>query len=371
MHWNDSAILLSARKHGETSAVVRVLARGHGVYAGIVKGASSKANRGIVQPGNLVGAHWNARLSEHLGMFRLELAQAHAAHLMHDAARLAALSSCCALMETALPERHPYPALYAALEKLLSQLQTSDDWPLEYIRLELAILAETGFGLDLSKCAATGAVEDLLYVSPKSGRAVSRQAGEPYQDKLLKLPAFLLPLSRGAGEGQGGGDLIPRARELRKGQSDAEQKLWYYLRAHRFQHYGFRRQKPIGSYIIDFVCMEKKLVIELDGGQHTEQQAYDRKRTKFLESQGYRVLRFWNDEMIKNEEAALQIILSALEEQNTPSLTLPPSGRGDIIHGLALTGYFLEHWLLTPHNRKLPSARGRLLQTLYKPAETL
>ncbi len=192
MHWTDAAIVLSTRKHGETSAVVRVFARQHGVSAGVVRGIQSKTNRGVIQPGNIITATWQARLPEHLGTLRCELLEAHAAHLMQDAARLAALSSACAIVESALPERHPYPRLFMALKDFLIRLQEDENWSENYVRLELDVLTEAGFGLDLSACAATGVTDNLVYVSPKSGRAVSAEAGEPYREKLLKLPSFLV-----------------------------------------------------------------------------------------------------------------------------------------------------------------------------------
>ena len=192
MNFSDAAIVLSARKYGENSAVVRVLTREHGVFAGVLRGAYSKNNRGIIQAGNVVGAAWNARLSEHLGAFKLELLEAHAAHIMQDAGKLAALTSACALCEIALPERHPYPKLFSALHEFLHILGGEGNWQQDYIKFELSLLAETGFGLDLSACAATGTTENLIYVSPKSGRAVCKEAGLPYHAKLLPLPSFLL-----------------------------------------------------------------------------------------------------------------------------------------------------------------------------------
>lgn len=205
MHWTDTAIVLSARKHGENSAVARIFAREHGVYAGVVRAVQSKANRGVIQPGNIVLATWQARLSEHLGNFKTELLEAHAAHLMQDAGKLAALTSICTVLESSLPERHPYPRLYGLFQSFMDTLQSSDNWPEAYVRLELDLLAEAGFGLDLSQCAATGTTDNLTYVSPKSGRAVSADAGEPYKDKLLPLPAFFLsPLPQsGGGSGRG------------------------------------------------------------------------------------------------------------------------------------------------------------------------
>jgi len=195
MQWADAAIILSCRKYGESSAVVRVLAREHGISGGVVRGANSKNNRGIIQSGNVVSANWQARLANQLGNFKIELLEAHAAHIMQDEAKLAALTSACAILETALPERHPYPKIFAALHELLHSLTAISpihDWRHDYIKFELSLLAESGYGLDLSECAATGVTHDLIYVSPKSGRAVCREAGEPYKDKMLPLPEFLL-----------------------------------------------------------------------------------------------------------------------------------------------------------------------------------
>ncbi len=193
MQWTDEATVLSARKHGENSVVVRVLSHHHGVYAGVVKGAHSKANRGLYQSGNILTTTWNARLSEHIGNLKGEMIEPTAALVMQDAMKLSALTSACALIEIAMPERHPYPVLYKHLRIFLHHLLHADDWQENYVKLELALLAESGFGLDLSECAATGSKDDLIYVSPKSGRAVSRDAGEPYKEKLLTLPLFLVP----------------------------------------------------------------------------------------------------------------------------------------------------------------------------------
>ena len=191
MHWTDTAIVLSCRKFGENGAILRLLTPQHGVYGGGVRAAHSKANRGNIQPGNVVSASWQARLSEQLGTLTLELLAPHAAHLMADSARLSALTAACAMVEACLPERHPYPRLFAAMQEFLGRLQAADHWQQAYIELELALLAEAGFGLDLLRCAATGGTRDLVYVSPKSGRAVSRHAGAPYHEKMLPLPGFL------------------------------------------------------------------------------------------------------------------------------------------------------------------------------------
>lgn len=145
----------------------------------------------MLQAGNVVSAAWNARLAEQLGTFKLELMEAHAAHIMHDGAKLSALSSACSLLEMALPERHPYPKLFADFHEFLHTLNSGENWEEEYIKFELSLLSEAGFGLDLTECAATGVSENLIYVSPKSGRAVCADAGEPYKGKLLELPCFL------------------------------------------------------------------------------------------------------------------------------------------------------------------------------------
>ena len=192
MQWSDTSILLSVKKYGENSALVRLLSRGYGVHGGIVRSMHSKNNRGLLQPGNIVTATWNARLSEQLGTFKLELLQANVAHLMSDAARLDALSAASAIIESTLPERHPYPKLFDGFKAFLLTLKEDENWQEQYVRLELDMLSESGFGLDLRNCAATGTTKNLIYVSPKSGRAVSNEAGEPYKDKLLELPPFLL-----------------------------------------------------------------------------------------------------------------------------------------------------------------------------------
>lgn len=239
MHWTDTAIVLTVRKHGENSAIVRVFSREHGVFAGVVRGIQSKTNRGIIQPGNVVSANWQARLSEHIGTFKCELLEAHAAFIMQDSGKLSALTSACAIIDSSLPERHPYPKFYKTFKTFLTILNEGTHWQEAYVKLELELLAEAGFGLDLYNCAATGKTENLVYVSPKSGRAVSEEAGRPYHDKMLPLPTFLL---------------------------------------------GNQQKNPLGA--------------------------------------------------------------------------------AEILAGMELTGYFLGSWLLEPHRKKLPAARGRLQQYL-------
>jgi DNA repair protein RecO (recombination protein O) len=195
MHWDDKAIILSVRRLGENAAVIHLLTPGHGMYAGVDKGAFGKRKRGIYQQGNIVAAHWQARLAEHMGMLTCELVHPTAAHLLDNRRKLAALSCATLLAEKMLAEREGQPEVYAAMESLLEALCGGGDWLAEYVRLEYTLLSCAGFGLDLERCAATGEVHDLAYVSPKSGRAVSRGAGRPYHDRLLALPPFLLSAS--------------------------------------------------------------------------------------------------------------------------------------------------------------------------------
>lgn len=190
MHWTDEAIVLSARAHGETSAVVELFTSGHGRYMGLVRGGRSRRMRPTLQPGNIVTAQWRARLSEHLGSYTIELMEPHAARVIHDRMALAGLDTLTGLSRL-LPERDPHEDLYEATRIIVRALSEGDHWPAMLVRWELALLDELGFGLDLSACASTGATTDLVYVSPKSGRAVSGEAGKPYVDKLLALPAFL------------------------------------------------------------------------------------------------------------------------------------------------------------------------------------
>jgi DNA repair protein RecO (recombination protein O) len=191
MEWTDEGIVLGTRRHGEANAILEVLTRGHGRHLGLVRGGASSRLRPMLQPGNVVRTVWRARLDEHLGNYTVEPLQLHAAsmlgapHVVYGVIHLAAL---CRL----LPERDPHPEVHDWLAAALLQLDEPLTAGAEVVRFELKMLAELGFGLDLSSCAATGTRDDLGYVSPRSGRAVSRGAGEPWHDRLLRLPPFLL-----------------------------------------------------------------------------------------------------------------------------------------------------------------------------------
>ncbi|MSP79905.1 MAG: DNA repair protein RecO [Rhodospirillales bacterium] len=192
MDWTDEGIVLSARRHGESQAVASLLTRAHGRHAGLVHGGWGRRGRALLQPGNAVQARWRARIPEHLGTFTLEPNRGTAARLFHDPLRLAALASACALADAALSERERHPAVHDALAELLAALERDDaGWPEAYVRWEVRLLADLGFGLDLKTCAATGTESDLTFVSPRTGRAVSEDAAGPWREKLLPLPGFL------------------------------------------------------------------------------------------------------------------------------------------------------------------------------------
>lgn len=190
MQWSDEGIVLGARRHGESSAIVELLTREHGRHLGLVRGGSGSRLKPVLQPGNTVGVVWRARLEEHLGHYTVEGLNLRAASYFLLPHAIYGLTHLAALMRL-LPERDPHPGLHAALELILQRLSDAAAVAPLVARFEFELLAELGFGLDLSACASTGATDDLIYVSPRSGRAVSRVAGEPWADRLLRLPGFL------------------------------------------------------------------------------------------------------------------------------------------------------------------------------------
>jgi DNA repair protein RecO (recombination protein O) len=190
MQWTDEGIVLGVKRHGETSAILELMTHERGRHLGLVRGGASTRLRGVLQPGNSLRATWRARLEDHLGNYTVEAINLRAAsflgaaHAVHGVTHLAAL---CRL----LAEREPHRHVHAALEAILDALEDRGAVAPMVARFELSFLAELGFGLDLSSCAATGAKDDLIYVSPRSGRAVSRAGGEGYRDRLMRLPDFL------------------------------------------------------------------------------------------------------------------------------------------------------------------------------------
>jgi len=199
MEWRDEGIILGSRRHGETSIVLETMTRGHGRHLGLVRGGRSRKRQPVLQAGNRVDLVWRARLDEHLGTFQVEALEANAARLFDSAAAVYALQTLAAHLRL-IPERDSHPGLYEMLAIAVAHL----DEPLlagELVaRFELRVLEELGFGLDLTECAATGSRVDLVYVSPKTGRAVSREAGQPWADRMLSLPVFLLPFGGGRAE---------------------------------------------------------------------------------------------------------------------------------------------------------------------------
>lgn len=191
MDWSDEGVILSVRPHGETAVIAEVLTRRQGRHLGLVHGGRSRKLRPVLQTGNHVDIAWKARLADQLGYFTVDLRRGFAAEAMQDGAALAGLSSLATLARL-LPERDPHPNLYEVTLFVLGFLDDPEVWPALMVRWELALLAELGFGLDLTRCAATGGNDDLVWVSPRTGRAVSASAGEPYRDRLLALPGFLV-----------------------------------------------------------------------------------------------------------------------------------------------------------------------------------
>jgi DNA repair protein RecO (recombination protein O) len=190
MEWRDEGIVLGVKKHGESSAIAELLTKAHGRHLGLVRGGRSTRFQSLLQPGNSLQLVWRARLDEHLGTYAIEPLILRAGRLMRSALALHGLSYLGALARL-LPERDPHEALHEAATLIVDHLDAADVAPALIARFEARILAECGFGLDLSSCAASGARENLIYVSPKSGRAVSAAAGAPWRDKLLPLPPFL------------------------------------------------------------------------------------------------------------------------------------------------------------------------------------
>lgn len=202
MQWQDEAIIIGVKRHGETSVIAEVMTRGRGRHLGIVRSGRSRTMQPVLQPGNQVEVVWRARLDEHLGEFKLEPVKLRAARLMEAATSLYGVQAMGALLRL-LPERDPHPHLYEALDVILEAMDDPADAGELFVRFELAILNDLGYGLDLAECAATGVRDDLLYVSPKSGRAVCGTAGAPYADRLLALPSFLKEGSRIAADAAG------------------------------------------------------------------------------------------------------------------------------------------------------------------------
>ena len=193
MQWTDEGIVIGVKRHGEASAILELMTREHGRHLGLVRGGFGSRMKPILQTGNSVAAAWRARLDEHLGNYTVEPLRQRASDFFGAPHAIYGVTHLAALMRL-LPERDPHAGLYAEFEALLDRLDDCVAAAPMVVRFELQLLSELGFGLDLAQCAATGTTADLVYVSPKSGRAVSRAAGEPWADKMLRLPGFLRDL---------------------------------------------------------------------------------------------------------------------------------------------------------------------------------
>ena len=191
MDWRDTGILLSSRRHGENAAIIDVFTPDRGRHSGVVRGGTSRKIAPILQPGAQLDLVWRARLEEHIGSFTVELQRSRAAIAMGDRLSLAGLNAVLALLTFALPEREAHADLYVRTQNLLDLLDNPNLWPLAYLQWELALLDDLGYGLDLRSCAVTGSTENLIYISPKSGRAVSAEGAGDWANRLLPFPAAL------------------------------------------------------------------------------------------------------------------------------------------------------------------------------------
>ena len=194
MEWQDRGVVLGGRAYGETSVIVELLTAHHGRHLGVVRGGRSRRLRPVLQPGNTVAAIWRARIDDHMGTYAIEPLALRAGRFLDSVGPLQAVNHLCGLGRL-LPERDPHAILHDMLDAMMDGIEDRTRLPLQMIQFELALLAELGFGLDLTRCAVTNSREGLRYVSPKTGRAVSESAGAPYRDRLLILPAFLRPES--------------------------------------------------------------------------------------------------------------------------------------------------------------------------------
>lgn len=198
IEWRDEGVLLAVRKHGENAVIIDVLTQSHGRHAGVVRGGAGRKQAPVLQPGAQLDLVWKARLEEHLGSFTVEPLRSRAAQVMTDPLALAGLSSTVGLLYFSLPEREIYPKLYTISVNLLDLMCVTDAWPLAYLQWEIQLLEMLGFGLDLSRCAVSGGIDDLTYISPKTGRAVAAHHAGEWKTRLLPL----VPCMKGEGNAE-------------------------------------------------------------------------------------------------------------------------------------------------------------------------
>lgn len=237
MEWREEGLLLSQRRHGESAAIIEVFTKEHGRHAGIVRGGASRKIAPILQPGAQLDLSWRARLEDHLGTFAVEPVRSRA-FLMSDRVMLAGLNALTALLSFTLPEREPHPSLYGKTLAVLDMMEEGPFWTLAYLRWEMAVLEELGFGLALETCAVTGATEGLAYVSPRTGRAVSEAGAGEWAGRLLPLSPALV----GGGEGT--------AAEVVEGL----QVTGHFLETHLAPSLGDRRLPPSRARLVDLLA---------------------------------------------------------------------------------------------------------------------
>ncbi|MDG4649043.1 DNA repair protein RecO [Roseibacterium sp. SDUM158017] len=237
MEWREDGILLAVRRHGENAAILEVFTEGHGRHVGVVPGGASRKMAPVLQPGTQLDVTWRARLSEHIGSFRVEPVASRAAEVMGDRTALAGLGAVCALLSFCLPERAPYPALHARTLAVLDGLG-AERWAEAYLGWELALLSEMGFGLSLDHCAVTGSTQDLAYISPRTGRAVSRAGAGDYADRLLPFPPCLAGMS-----GSSADELVAALRTT-----------GHFLENHLAPSLGERPLPPARARLVDLIA---------------------------------------------------------------------------------------------------------------------
>jgi DNA repair protein RecO (recombination protein O) len=234
MQWQDEAVVIGVKRHGENSVIAELMTKTRGRHLGLVRSGRSRAMQPVLQPGNRVDAIWRARLHDHLGEFKLEPLKLRAGQLMESGISLFGVQAMGTLLRL-LPERDPHPHLYETLDVILDNIYEPSDAGELFVRFELAVLNDLGFGLDLTECVATGARERLVYVSPKSGRAVCEEAGAPYANKMLALPQFLSPEHKRAADHQA--------------LSDAFKLTGYFLHRHVYDPRGISETSARDSFV--------------------------------------------------------------------------------------------------------------------------